>query len=126
MHFSEPMMKHLSFPDFEVTKMELSFLKKTLEIQIEGAWLDVEGGMQLGKGSLFFYDWENLLISRFDPIAEKWSIISGASIEPLRDLPDASFSESVTCLCGFGRSTGQWMELKINRVRMRAEFNLKN
>ncbi len=40
--------------------------------------------------------------------------------------PDASFSESVTCLCGFGRSTGQWMELKINRVRMQAEFNLKN
>ena len=123
MYLSALTMKHLSFPDFEVSKMELSSLDRMLQIQIEGAWLDVEGGMQLGKGTLFFYGWENLQISRFDPITEKWSIIGGASDEILRDLPDVSFSESITCLYGFGRSSGQWMEWKITRVKMRAEFS---
>ncbi len=39
---NENMMKCLSFPDFEVEKIELSLQKKFLKIYVEGAWINIK------------------------------------------------------------------------------------
>lgn len=116
------MMKNLSFPDFEVEKMEFSRQEKLLKIFIEGAWLDVGKGTKLGKGILFFKEWGALSISRFNPIKEKWSPVEDFSPESLRDLCEVKFFDSTVSLCGFGKQTGQWMEWKIIKPKMHAEF----
>ena len=118
------MMKKLSFPDFDVEKMEFLPQKKMLKIFIDGAWLDIEEGMQLGKGVLFFSDWENLSIRRFDSTIEKWFTVEELRIECLEDLCEVKFSDSTVSLCGFGKKNGQWMEWKIVNTKMHAEFDL--
>ena len=64
-------------------KIEFAFKEKKLNIFVEGAWLDIDGGYQLGRGILYFNDWVNLIISRFDPGTEKWSPLNESAIEPL-------------------------------------------
>ncbi|MBS0627214.1 MAG: hypothetical protein JSS09_03270 [Verrucomicrobia bacterium] len=46
----EGKMKHLSFPDFDIEKFEFNLAEKKLTIFLEGAWLDIDGRFQLGKG----------------------------------------------------------------------------
>lgn len=118
----EKMMKNLSFPDFDVEKMEFSFEEKKMKIFIEGGWLNIGRGSLLGEGVLYFEDWENLIISRFDPFTEKWSDVNKPAIEPLKDLCDVKFSDSTICLYGFGKNTGHWMEWKIQKAQVHAEF----
>ena len=120
----EKKMKNLSFPDFDVEKFEFSPQKKELKIFIEGAWLDMDGGSQLGKGILYFNDWENLSISRFDPNIEKWSDLNESSVEPLKDICEMKFNDSTISLYGFGKKTGHWMGWEIRKAKMHAEFNL--
>ncbi len=119
----ENMMKNLSFPDFDVEKIEFSPKEKKLKIFVEGAWLDINGGFELGKGVLCFSNWEDLSISRFDPCAEKWSNISEVKVEPLKDLCEVRFDDSTICLYGFGKQIGHWMEWKIQKAKMHAEFD---
>jgi hypothetical protein len=118
-------IKKLSFPDFEVENMEFSPQEKRLRICVAGAWLDIADGILLGEGTLFFDAWENLLITRFDPITEKWSnIMEGDfSFESLKDICEVKVFDSTIFLCGFGRKSGKWMEWKIINARMHAEFN---
>ena len=120
---NENMIKNLSFPDFEVEKMEFFLQEKVLKISVEGAWLEINGGIQLGKGVLFFKDWESLSINRFNSTSEKWSPIEEASAESLRDLCEVKFFDSVISLCGFGSHTGQWIEWKIVNAKIYAEFD---
>ena len=120
----EKKMQNLSFPDFDVEKIEFVPEEKKLKICVEGAWLDIDEGSQLGRGILYFSDWENLSISRFDPQAEKWSYLNEPAIEPLRDLCEVKFTDSTIFLCGFGKQTGHWMEWKIRKAKMHAEFDV--
>lgn len=89
---------------------------------MEGGWLDEDDGSLLGKGVLYFNDWENLSINRFDPHTEKWSHLNELAIEPLRDLCEIKIVDSIICLYGFGKQTGHWMEWKYQKSRMHAEF----
>ena len=116
-------MQNLSFPDFDVEKIEFAFKEKKLNIFVEGAWLDIDGGYQLGRGILYFNDWVNLIISRFDPGTEKWSHLKESAIEPLKDLCEVKFADFTVCLYGFGKQTGHWMEWKIQKAKMHAEFD---
>ena len=120
----EKIMKNLSFPDFDIEKIELSFKEKQITIFVDGAWLDIDGGSQLGKGVLYFNDWENLSISRFNPHTEKWSDANESAIEPLKDLCEVKFVGSTICLYGFGAQIGHWMEWRIQKAKMHAEFDV--
>ncbi len=56
-------VSNLSFPDFDVEKMEFSLQEKSLKIFVGGALLEENGGRKiLGKGVLFFNNWESLFI----------------------------------------------------------------
>jgi len=72
---------------------------------------------------LYFNDWESLTISRFDPHTEKWSHLNESTIEPLKDLCEVKFADSTICLYGFGKQTGHWVEWKIRKAKMHAEFD---
>lgn len=118
----EDMMKNLSFPDFDVEKMEFNPEKKTLKVFVEGAWLDVNGGVLLNKGVLFFSDWDSISISRYDNDLEKWVEVEINNAEELRDLCEVIWSNSNVHLCGFSRQLGDWTEWKIFNTKMHAEF----
>jgi len=115
-------MKYLSFPDFDVENMELSTKEKTLKVFIAGAWLDIDEGSQLGRGILYFSDWEKITISRFDPQTEEWLTISEVNTEPLKDLCEVQFADSDVSLCGFSTPSGHWVKWNIQKAKMRAEF----
>lgn len=121
-NLDEIKMRKLSFPDFEVEKMEFSPEQKILKIFVEGAWLEENGGKRLGKGILFFNNWESLTINRFDPVAETWSLVEIVHPEHLKDLCEIKFFNSNVSLCGFGEKIGQWLEWKIVNTKMHAEF----
>lgn len=89
---------------------------------MKSGWLDADFGHQLGKGVLYFADWEKLTIREFDPSTEKWSELDEPSIEPLKDICELKFFDSSICLYGFGKKIGHWMEWKIQKTKMHAEF----
>ncbi|MGL5263763.1 MAG: hypothetical protein ACRDAI_04195 [Candidatus Rhabdochlamydia sp.] len=122
-NLNKNMMKNLSFPDFEVKKMEFFPQEKILKIFVEGAWLEMNGGTKLGPGILFFKEWKSLSINRFNPTSEQWFPIPEIPAESLRDLCEVKFSDSAISLCGFGNRTGQWIEWKMENAKMHAEFD---
>ncbi len=117
------MMKHLSFPDCLVEKMELSHGKKHLVVMVDGAWLDLSGGQALGRGVLYFSDWSELMVRAWDHTTETWSTLEGESIEILRELCEAKFDDKTACLRGFGERSGRWIEWKMDAVMVRSEFS---
>ena len=122
-NLNENMMKNLSFPDFQVEKMEFSPREKILKVYVEGAWLDADGGTKLGKGVLFFNGWEALSIRRYNSETEKWSLIDvEPPVEQLIDLCEFKFIDSTVFLFGFGKNLGQWMEWEIVNAKMHGEF----
>ncbi len=60
------MMRHLSFPDFDVISTNYSVDEKTLIITVEGGYLDLDEGILLDEGKLYFYQWDSLHIKRYN------------------------------------------------------------
>lgn len=121
-NLDEIMIRNLSFPDFNVEKMEFLPEQKILKVFVEGAWLGINEGTVLGKGVLFFNDWDLLSISRYDPILERWYEVEIRNAEELSDLCEVKFSNSNISLYGFGKKLGQWLEWKISHAKIHAEF----
>ncbi len=44
-------------------------------------------------------------------------------VEHLKDLCEVKFEDSTILLYGFGKQTGHWMEWKIQKMKMHAEFD---
>lgn len=114
-------ISNLSFPDFDVEKMEFSPQEKTLKVFVQGAWLEENGGEMLGKGVLFFNNWESLSINRLDPVTDIWTLLENIP-EYLVDLCEVRFLNSDVHLCGFGKTTGRWLEWRLKHTEMHAEF----
>lgn len=112
----------LSFPDFEIEEMLFLPHKKELHIYVEGAWLEMGEGVRLGRGVLFFNNWEYLTINKFDTYKNIWSPIEIEAFEPLKDLCEVKFNNCIVLLSGFGKETGQWLEWKISNPQVSAAF----
>lgn len=84
--------------------------------------MDVDGGYELGKGTLYFSDWDFIKINRFDPFTNVLSPVTCYPVEALKDLCKVDFSSSTIFLAGFGAQIGYWMEWNIVRPKMHAEF----
>ena len=122
--FNQETIRSFSFPDFEIEKIQFSFDKREIKIFIEGAWLNMGQGVQLGKGILYFNNWEKFLINRFDPYKEQWIHLNKSVIESLQDICDLKFSDSTVYLYGFGKETGQWLQWKFKKTEIHAEFEI--
>jgi hypothetical protein len=120
--FDKEAMKRLSFPDSDVEKVQFSRNQKSLKIFMKSGWLETDNGHQLGKGVLCFTDWKKLTISEFNPSTEKWSELDQSSLDFLKDICEVKFFNSSICLYGFGKKVGHWMEWKIQKTKMHAEF----
>ena len=116
----------LSFPDFDVRKIDFSNRDKNLKIFLDGAYLDLEEGMELGPGILFFDDWKNFTIRAFDAISDKWTDIDNENFEPLREICEFKFTDSTINLYGFTKHSSKWVEWNIESAKIQAEFEEKN
>ncbi len=83
-------MKTLSFPDFEVESMGLSLTTKSHSIVVEGAWLDGKE-IELGKGTLYFEDWQNLNVEKYVYELDRWVEIKDLKTETLVDICEVTF-----------------------------------
>lgn len=120
MILNEEMIYNLTFPDYTVEKFEFSLKTLQLKIFIDGAFLDLPTNKQsLGRGFLYFYEWSNLSIKRFNSNSNAWINID---MEPLKDICDIKFSNSTISLYGFGAITNNWLELQIHHAKIYAEF----
>lgn len=120
--FNDDQMKHLSFPDAKVEEMEFLPDEKRLKIVVDGAFLDLEDGIRLEKGTLFFKNWETITIRKFDSDQETWSDLNLRQVETLEDLPEIIFFDSNVFLRGFSKQSDQWLEWGIINTKMHAEF----
>lgn len=116
-------LKNLSFPDFDVEKMEFSDQKKELMVLVEGAWLDCDRGGKLRNGVLHLRDWKKVVVKSFDPSSKKWTPVNNFLLALLKNLPEVDFSPSLVRLCGFSKQTGLWVEWAICDAKVTAEFN---
>ncbi len=120
--FDADVLKEISFPDVRVEKMEFLPNEKMLKVSINRASLDIGEGTLLGKGVLFFYNWENISIRKYDTPTKEWSDLDPYRAETLVDLCETTFFDSNVSLCGFSKESGQWLEWKIINTQMHAEF----
>lgn len=120
--FSQEEMEKVSFPDYNVDKMEYFPEKKIIRIFVDGAWVTTgfREGYELGKGVLFFNDWESLTVKRYHKDVDK--DVEEIPNETLADLCEVIFSDSNAILRGFSKKVRHWMEWKIVNVKMHAEF----
>lgn len=116
-------MRNLSFPNFEVEKIEFSLEQKTLKFFMEDVGLKENDEINLGKCVLFFSDWESLTITRFNPVTETWMLVpvENADSEYLKYICESKFFDSSVCLSGFDEKNQQ-LEWKIINTKMYAEF----
>lgn len=61
---------------------------------------------------------------KFDPHSEKWLHLNEPAIEPLKDICEVKYDDSSICLYGFGKHLGYWLEWKIQKAKMHAEFDV--
>ena len=103
----------LSFPDRDVVAMHIDRVRRTLSIRTTGAWTD----RALGAGALVIEGWTFLLQRRYDAQQKSWSEIPPGDEEPLKDLPDCEFGNEEIALRGFGKQSGQWVEVLVQGFR---------
>lgn len=121
--FNQESIADLTFEDFDVEKMEFFREKKVLRIFVQGAWMspDEHGINTLGKGILFFSDWESITITIYDVCTNTLSVLEGPNVPSLEDLCEVIFSDQLVSLRGFGFKSG-WMEWNLVKPQMQAEF----
>mgnify|MGYP000193296212 CR=1 FL=1 len=118
-------MKYLSFPDYDVEKMEYLPEQKFLKIFVQGGWLETRENEEprFGKGILFFSSWGSLIIRRYDKNLGRNVEEKELPIDPLKDLCEVIFSDSNAILRGHSKKIGYWMEWEMTNVKMHAEFD---
>lgn len=116
-------LEKLYFPEALIKELEILLEDRYLKIAVDKAWLDINGGIDLGEGILIFTEWKKIKIKRYDHLIKNWIEIDlKYPIEPLKDLCEFSFSKEEIYLRGFGSVIGQWMEWKIEHAKIYAKF----
>jgi len=121
-NLDETMMQSLSFPDIDVAKMEFFPETKILNVFVDGGYLSLGNGVDLGAGVLYFNDWDSISIRRYIYSSKLWLSVTDTDPEQLKDLCEVKFTNSEVFLCGFGKKEGDWLEWRIINTKMHAEF----
>lgn len=112
-----PQLSQLSFPDYEVLKWSWDPSGRRLEVQMDGAWLDENGGQKLGPGPLIVEAWVDACVEAYDSQSETWSDVAVPPDMRLKDLCEVSFDEEVMVLCGFAVGSGAWTRFTFRGAR---------
>jgi kynureninase len=104
-------LKQLSFPDAQVTDMQLLAIEKVLVILLDGAWLETaQNGESLKSCHLVIKNWETLRIQAYNHTQKCWFNLPIDTTDLLKDICEAEFSANSVHLRGFGTQSGQWLE----------------
>lgn len=102
----------VSFPDCTVLSFELLESIRSLEILIDGAFMESSPSIFFKSAKLLLKKWDGLWIRYFDAEAEKWYDVNSPDFDTLKDICEFVISDDVI-LRGFGKYTGQWLEFQI-------------
>lgn len=102
----------VSFPDFAVISWRIDIGERCMVIMTDGAFLDEGDGQSFVRAELSFSKWKWLCFRYFDAHSEKWHKCS-YDYDALKDICEFDVSEAQIKLRGFGRRTGQWIEIEI-------------
>jgi len=120
MKIKKYLLNKLSFPDFEIHKMIFCKSKKRLEIFLDGAYLDIDGGKIFSKGRLLFFDYKKIEAKLYDD--NKWKTLLFNDFDSLKSIEEFSYSKGNIYLRGFGNKTGKWIAYKLTSTKIEAEF----
>jgi hypothetical protein len=109
--FTLPLLAKVSFPDYDVDAFRFSPHERRLEIVMSGAWLDVDGGRDLGPSALIIGDWTRIESRSYDIVSKAWE--KQDVPVALKDLCEAEFREMIVTLRGFATDSGLWTELLV-------------
>ena len=102
----------VSFPDFAVLSWRIDIGERYMVIITDGAFLDEGNGQGFIRAKLCFSKWDWLCFRYFDAQVEKWYKCS-YDYDELKDICEFEVSEAQITLRGFGRRSGQWIEIEI-------------
>lgn len=102
----------VSFPDFAVLSWRIDIDERCMVIMTDGAYLDEGHGQSFIRAKLSFSKWDRLRFRYFGAQAEKWHKCR-YDYDELKDICEFDVSEAQIKLRGFGRRTGQWIEIEI-------------
>lgn len=100
----------LTFPDFIVRRFDLNERAHRITVEMEGAWLDVDGGRALGPGLLLVENWSDVRVSQYADDA--WVNVAHIEGESLKDLCEVEFGATPS-LRGFSARTGLWTRFDV-------------
>jgi len=100
----------LSFPDQDVVGMRIDRENSIAVLSMTGAWLNGP----VGKGDLILSHWRALQQRRFASGKNLWLEIPHGSEEPLKDICEFIIDDDIICLRGFGKNSGEWIEMRFN------------
>lgn len=108
-----PELKALSFPDSRVLATSVDFLRKRAAISVDGAWLDIAGGRELGAGELRLTEWASVTFQEYLRGSEHWATCE--THVGLKDLCEVELSNDLVVL--FSSTTGNWAEWRFECPR---------
>ncbi len=118
-------LSKLSFPDFNILKINLNFDEKKMVIFVDGACLDDQKGVskQLGKGELRFSNWQSFSVRLFNHESNTWIFLPDTNLELLKDICEFQHRNDIFYLRGFGIKSGRWLEYKIEHPHIDFRFD---
>lgn len=116
--------RNLSFPDSSVLGIEYSRNLKHMVVHLDSAWLDVEGGLGIGKSFLNICYWKSANFRLYESDSDEWRCIEDPLIEPLEDICESSFNDESACIAGFSSESGKWVEWRFHGPNVIYELNL--
>jgi hypothetical protein len=121
MKLNQNMFNKISFPDYEILKMEVNLENKIIKIEIEGAFLDISEGLFLKRGLIIFNDFNRLEMKYYDDNLEIFVLMKNRDL--LKSIDEFIYDKSKTILKGFGKQTGKWIEYHIFGAKIEAVFD---
>ncbi len=113
----------LSFPDYEVKDMRFDIASRVVEIETDGGYLAINGGMSLKFCKLKVKDWLAMSAALYRAKTKKWEKLSLGNIEDLSDICEFVYGKEII-FRGFGSRTGQWIEIIFSGATLEVEYLL--
>lgn len=122
MHFYKS-LDNLCFSDFHVLDITIDTDDKTLEINLEGAWLIVNGSepKELGKGAVKIKNFKEIQPKYSNCLKKTEGMANIEEIKQLKEIDDHKVGNNFMEIYGF-INDGSWLECKIVGGSVEAEF----
>ncbi len=121
MKIQKKLFSKISFPDFEMYKMNVSLIERKIYISIEGAFLDNSKGIVLGQGEIMIKNFSDIEIKLFND--DKIKSLNSKDIDILKSIDEYIYEENKIIFKGFGKNTGKWIEYIIYDPSIEMVFN---